>query len=60
MSKEKKECLVCNRGTNEVPLVHVEYKDKNYWICPQHIPVLIHDPQKLDGILPDADSLQAG
>ena len=60
MSEEKKECLVCKRGTDETPLVNLEYKDNDYWICPQHIPVLIHDPQKLDGILPDAKNMQAG
>jgi hypothetical protein len=43
-----------------VPLVLFAYKQKNYWICPQHIPVLIHDPTKLSGLLPGAENLQAG
>ncbi len=34
--------------------------DKNYWICPQHIPILIHDPSKLAGKLPGAEDMQAG
>jgi len=27
-------------------------------ICPQHLPVLIHDPARLVGILPGAEELQ--
>ena len=57
---DEKHCLVCKRDEQTVPLVQVDYKGKNYWICPQHIPVLIHDPQSLEGLLPDAGSMQAG
>ncbi|MBN1251532.1 MAG: hypothetical protein JXR51_02390 [Bacteroidales bacterium] len=60
MNDEKKECLVCKRDSNQVPLVQLEYQNKNYWICPQHIPVLIHNPQKLTGALPNAENMQAG
>ncbi len=56
----KKQCLFCQRGEDQVPLVQVDFKGQNYWICPQHIPVLIHDPSKLDGLLPGAKDLQAG
>lgn len=55
-----KVCLFCKRDEQEVPLVAVDYKGYNYWICPQHIPVLIHDPSKLEGMLPGAENLQAG
>jgi hypothetical protein len=41
-------------------LVQVDFKSEHYWICPQHIPVLIHDPQKLTGILPEAENMEAG
>ncbi len=57
---DEKHCLVCKRDEQTVPLVQVDYKGKKYWICPQHIPVLIHDPQSLEGLLPDAGSMQAG
>jgi len=56
----KKECMFCKRTENEIPLLQVDFKSVNYWICPQHIPVLIHDPQKLTGILPDAENMEAG
>jgi len=59
-NNEEKKCLVCQRDEQTVPLVRVDYKEKQYWICPRHIPVLIHDPQKLEGMLPGAKDMQAG
>ncbi len=56
----KKTCLFCNRDAQQVPLVQLEYKGQNYYICPQHIPVLIHDPSQLEGLLPGAENMQAG
>ena len=60
MQQQEKVCLVCKRNEEMVPLVRVDYKKNTYWICPQHIPVLIHDPGQLEGLLPDAGNLQAG
>jgi hypothetical protein len=57
---DEKHCLVCQSNENEVPLVQLSYKGKAYWICPQHIPVLIHNPKNLEGLLPGAENLQAG
>jgi hypothetical protein len=59
-NSKHKHCLFCKRDEQQVPLVQVDFKGTTYWICPQHIPVLIHDPSKLEGILPGADELQAG
>lgn len=56
----KKACMFCDRDENEIPLVQIDFKNNNYWICPQHIPVLIHDPQKFIGILPGAENMEAG
>ncbi len=55
-----KVCLVCKQDENQVPLVQVDFKGNNYYICPQHIPVLIHDPAQLEGLLPGAGTMQAG
>lgn len=55
-----KVCMFCNRDENEVPLLQVDFKGKHYHICPQHIPVLIHDPGKLEGKLPGAEGLEPG
>jgi hypothetical protein len=59
-STNEKHCLFCKRGENEIPLVQLHFQEKNMWICPQHIPVLIHDPQKLVGMLPGAENMEAG
>ena len=56
--KDQKECLVCKRDQQEIPITEFLYKDSSFFICAQHIPVLIHDPQKLVGLLPGADKMQ--
>jgi len=56
----EKACLVCQQGDQDVPLVELSFRNTKYWICPQHIPVLIHDPGKLAGMLPGAENMQAG
>jgi hypothetical protein len=53
----EKHCLACKRGNHETPLVHLEYRDSSLWICPQHLPILIHDPAQLIGLLPGAENL---
>ncbi len=55
---DQKDCLVCGRGQQEIPVTEWHYQESNFFICAQHIPVLIHDPQKLIGLLPDADKMQ--
>jgi hypothetical protein len=51
-------CLACGRNSHETPLIRLEYLDKDYHICPQHLPVLIHDPASLIGALPGAERLK--
>jgi hypothetical protein len=59
MTKEyDKFCLVCKRNDKEVPLINMSYRGSKLWICPQHIPVLIHDPEKLTGTLPGAEDFE--
>jgi hypothetical protein len=53
-------CVFCAQTQDVVPLVHFVYRGGDYFICPQHIPVLIHNPYQLAGMLPGADGLQAG
>ena len=55
-----KVCVFCKRNDDQVPLVQLSYRKENYWICPQHIPILIHEPGKLSGMLPGAEDMQAG
>ncbi len=51
-------CLVCEQSSQEVPLLSVSYQDQQYWICPTHLPILIHKPDQLIGKLPGADKLK--
>ena len=50
-------CLACNRDSDATPLLPVEYRGARLWICPQHLPILIHDPTQLADRLPGAESL---
>ena len=51
-------CLACNRDSEATPLLALEYQGAQLWICPQHLPILIHDPNRLVGLLPGAENLQ--
>lgn len=52
------QCLVCNATSDEIPLLTLTYQQGHYYICPQHFPILIHQPERLVGILPGAEKLQ--
>jgi hypothetical protein len=54
----KHTCLACNRDSNLTPLIRLEYRGGEVWICPQHLPILIHDPGRLVGKLAGAESLE--
>ena len=53
----EKLCVACDRGSSEIPLIHLEYRGTEFWICPQHLPVLIHDPTRLAGRLAGAEAM---
>ena len=55
-----KNCLVCKKSSNETPVTKFYYQESDFYICPQHIPILIHNPQELVGLLDGADKLQGG
>ena len=57
MSENQARCAHCERSSDEVPLVALRYQDVEAWICPQHLPILIHKPQQLIGKLPGAENL---
>lgn len=57
MNTELHTCLVCQQSNQEIPLLTLEYQGKQYWICPQHFPILIHQPHLLVGKLPGAEKL---
>ena len=51
-------CLHCKVSEKEMPLVQLRYQEENLYICPQHLPLLIHEPAKLIGSLPGAEKLK--
>lgn len=57
---EAKACLVCKKSAVEIPVTKFYYQESEFYICPQHIPILIHNPQELIGLLPGADKLTGG
>ncbi len=57
MADEKSKCVACGRSSDEVPLVLIESQGQRFFICPQDLPVLIHQPIKLAGKLPGVEKL---
>ena len=57
MNTAEKSCLYCERTAMEIPLVVLEYQGKDLRICPQHLPILIHNPTELVGKLPGAEGM---
>lgn len=51
-------CILCERNSFEVPLLTLEYRGGTFRVCSQHLPVIIHDPSQLVGIVEGAESFQ--
>ncbi|MDH3495527.1 MAG: hypothetical protein OER21_02075 [Gemmatimonadota bacterium] len=51
-------CIACGRGPDDIPLIPLDYQGARLWICPQHLPVLIHDPTQLTGRLAGAEHMR--
>ncbi|MFQ5604240.1 MAG: hypothetical protein ACE5HS_13315 [bacterium] len=57
MSVNQMDCIACGRNSEQVPLLNLQFRGMKFFICPQHLPVLIHDPSQLIGKLPGAEDL---
>lgn len=57
---KKNECVLCGKSDKELPLIKLSYSGGNYFICPEHMPMLIHKPDALIGKLPGAENMDAG
>lgn len=55
--KQSPTCIQCGRDDSQVPLVVFSYQEGEFRICTEHFPVLIHNPGKLTGKLPNAENL---
>lgn len=49
-------CVNCGRSDDQIPLLGLTFKGEPLLICPQCLPVLIHQPEKLEGKLPGLDT----
>ena len=55
---QTKECLVCKKASTEIPVTKFYYQDSEFFICPQHMPTIIHNPQELIGLIDGADEFK--
>ncbi len=60
MAEENNTCIVCKKTEEEIPLVIMKYKGQEIRICPEHIPLLIHEPHKLAGLIDNAENFPKG
>ncbi len=59
MTNTQASCVACGRTSGDIPIVKIEYLGEAIGICPQHLPILIHDPTRLAGRLRGAESMEA-
>jgi hypothetical protein len=48
-------CVYCQHTSAQVPLLQLEFNGEKRWICPQHLPILIHKPEQLIEQFPGMD-----
>ncbi len=60
MENQKKSCILCQKPDSELPLIQLSYNGSAYYICPEHMPMLIHQPDALVGKMPGAENMNAG
>jgi hypothetical protein len=58
MNDSQLKCIVCERTSEEVPVVPFQYQGKNFGICPEHLPIMIHKPHQLADKLPGIERMQ--
>jgi hypothetical protein len=55
---EQHQCVACAIGDDDAPLLCFEYRGGRFWICPPHLPLLIHDPGQLVGKIAGAEKFR--
>lgn len=58
MNDSRSGCIVCESNSDQVPLITMEYQSSTFRICPQHLPIIIHNPGELVGLLAGAENLK--
>ncbi|HSM23449.1 MAG TPA: hypothetical protein VK856_01135 [Anaerolineaceae bacterium] len=56
----EKKCIVCEISNQRAPLIQLDYQNQSLYICPTHLPVLIHHPEELIGKMDGAEEFKAG
>lgn len=51
-------CILCQRTSDTVPLLTLEYRGGAFRVCSQHLPVLIHDPGQMVGLIEGAEEFR--
>ena len=51
-------CLNCKTPEGDRPLLVLKFQGEEIYICPQCLPILIHEPRQLLSKLPGAEALQ--
>jgi hypothetical protein len=54
MNNQLAQCFHCQRNSDEIPLFEFQFNGAAFWICPQHLPLLIHKPEQIAQKLPGA------
>ena len=47
-------CILCEKTSEEIPLIPFVYKDEQYYVCTAHLPSLLHKPEIFAGKLANA------
>ncbi len=53
-------CLYCERTSEEIPLIPFKYKEQDYHVCTNHLPMLLHKPEMFEAKLPGAGKWSSG
>ncbi len=56
--KQELKCIVCQANENDMPIIKLAYKGEELGICPAHMPMLIHNPEKLVGVVEGAENMK--
>ena len=57
-SNQTPRCIHCEKTSQEVPLVRLQYQEQELWICTQDLPIMIHSPAKLADKLPGLKNVE--
>jgi len=58
MSENEEKCINCERNEYEAPLLQASFKGEGFAICSSCLPILIHEPHKLQSRLSGTEDLE--